>query len=140
MRFFPWRSGALAFLLITSCGGYGPSNGAGYGGMPASCPAGTQIVTVGAGYGTSFSPMTLAIHVNDTVCWTWAGGPHSVVSGTACTADNTFCSPTDTSCATPATSGLGAIYTHKFTSAGTFPYYCSVHCAMGMIGTITVTP
>ncbi len=145
MRSLPWRSVALAFLLFSACGGYGSNNGVGYGGMPASCPAGTQAVIVGSGpYGMSFSPAGLTIHLNDTVCWTWAGGPHSVVSGTvsgaSCIADNAFCFPANTNCAAVPTAGLGTLYMHKFTSTGTFPYFCSVHCTMGMVGSITVLP
>jgi len=33
---------------------------------------------------------------------------------------------------------MGATYEHTFAQAGTFPYYFSVHFALGMTGTITV--
>jgi plastocyanin len=33
---------------------------------------------------------------------------------------------------------MNATYEHTFTTAGTFPYYCSVHFMLGMTGTITV--
>lgn len=136
MRSHRWLSGALAFLLVSACGVYDSNYG-----MPAPCPQGTHVITVGSGpYGMSFSPAATTVHANDTVCWTWAGGPHSVVSGTSCIADNAFCSPGDTNCAIAPTAGLGTLYTHKFTSTGTFPYFCGVHCAMGMAGTVTVVP
>ncbi len=147
LRFSPLKSRALSLplLFLASACGYGPggSYGGAYGGggMPAACPPGTQVVTVGAGpYGMSFSPASITIHVNDTVCWTWLDGPHSVVSGTSCTANDVFCSPVDTNCASAPGEGLGAAYTHKFTSSGTFPYFCGFHCAMGMVGSVTVAP
>ena len=153
MHFPPLKSRTLSLPLLflaSACGygsgdGYGGGGGAygggGGGGMQAQCPAGTQVVTVGAGpYGMSFSPASINIHVNDTVCWTWVGGPHSVVSGTACTADNVFCSPVDTNCANAPGEDVGAAYTHKFTTAGTFPFFCSFHCAMGMVGSVNVQP
>lgn len=132
-------SASFAILALSGCGmaDYGMTSA----GTPAPCPAGTQVVTVGAGAtGMSFSPASLTVHANDTVCWTWASGPHSVVSGTACTASGAFCSPSDAGCAAAPTAGPGTIYTHRFASTGTFPYFCSVHCAMGMTGTITVVP
>ena len=145
MRTFVLQSRVALLLLVPlslACGGYGNGGyGSMYGGMPASCPAGTQVVNVGAGpNGMSFSPAAINVHVGDTVCWTWLGGPHSVVSGTSCTADNLFCSPADASCAAAPGEGLGSLYVHKFTSTGTFPYFCSFHCAMGMVGTVTVSP
>ncbi len=145
MRFFPLRCCALRFLLpiVTACGGYGTGGGYGgmYGGAPATCPDGTLVVNVGTGpYGMSFSPAAINIHVNDTVCWTWLSGPHSVVSGTSCTANSLFCSPAGTNCAAAPAEGPGAFYMHKFTSPGTFPYFCGFHCAQGMIGSVTVLP
>jgi plastocyanin len=104
-----------------------------------SCSAGAKIVSVGEG-GLTFSPSTLSVKVGDTVCWQWKAGGHTVTSGSSCTADGKFCSPSDTSCSTATTSLVGAIYEHKFTAAGSFPYYCAPHCSAGMVGTITVTP
>ena len=99
--------------------------------------AATHTVTVGPG-APIFSPASLTIHVGDTVHWVWASAGHSVVSGTNGTTDNQFCSPNNTSCDNPPLSGAGATYDHTFTTAGTFPYYCSVHFSLGMTGTITV--
>jgi plastocyanin len=96
-------------------------------------------VAVGQG-GTVFVPADITIAVGDTVRWTWMQGGHSVTSGnsTTCTADNVFCSPNDTNCAAGNTSNSGAVYTHVFTTAGTFDYFCSPHCNSGMIGSVTV--
>jgi plastocyanin len=95
-------------------------------------------VTVGPGGQLVFDPPTLMIKVGDTVHWVWATSGHSVVSGTNGTADNQFCSPSNTGCANPPLSLMNATYEHTFTTAGTFPYYCSVHSSLGMTGTITV--
>lgn len=98
----------------------------------------TVDVTVGAGGGFSFSPSTVSIKVGDTVRWTWGGTGHTVTSGTGGVADNKFCSPSDTGCATAAASTAGAVYSHTFTTAGSFPYFCAPHAAFGMTGTVTV--
>lgn len=98
----------------------------------------TVDVAVGAGGGFSFSPSTVTIKVGDTVRWTWDGSGHNVVSGTGGVADNKFCSPSDTGCATAATSTTGAIYSHTFTTAGAFPYFCKPHALAGMTGSVTV--
>ena len=101
----------------------------------------TRVVTVAPNGNFSFGPATLTIKVNDSVQWTWAQSGHTVTSGTAGVADDAFCSPSDT---TPCNatnnpvSNAGAIYTHKFTTAGTFPFFCRPHAAAGMTGTITV--
>jgi plastocyanin len=98
----------------------------------------THTVMVGEGGALVFTPAQLTIHVGDTVRWVWGSGGHSVVSGTNGNADNRFCSPSDTGCDNPPLSNMGATYDHTFAQAGTFPYYCSVHFALGMTGTITV--
>lgn len=99
--------------------------------------AATYTVNVGMG-GNKFVPATLDIKVGDTVTWVWIAGNHNVVSGTGATADGKFCSPSDTNCATAALSTTGATYSHKFTAAGSYPYFCRPHAAGGMTGTITV--
>ena len=101
-------------------------------------PPQTHTVMVGEGGALVFTPANLTIHLGDTVRWVWATSGHSVVSGTNGNADNRFCSPSDTGCANPPLSIMGATYEHTFTTAGTFPYYCSVHFSLGMTGTITV--
>ena len=133
----------LAVLLATALGACGGSGDTGNPGVQTNCPAGTQVVIAMGGVGPygatpSFSPASLTVHAGDTVCWYFAAAGHQVVSGASCTADSKFCSPSDTNCSTVATSAAGTNYLHKFTAAGTYPYFCSIHCAMGMTGTITV--
>jgi len=84
----------------------------------------------------------VTIHPGDTVQWVWQSPGHTVTSGTVKmgmgTADNKFCSPSDMNCATAPTSTTGAMYSHTFTQAGMFPYYCRPHAGAGMIGTVVV--
>jgi plastocyanin len=85
-----------------------------------------------------FMPSTVTIHVGDIVKWTWDTGGHTVTSGSSCTADNVFCSPSNTNCSSGATSNAGATYSHTFTGTGTFPYFCIPHCSFGMTGSVVV--
>lgn len=94
-------------------------------------------VNVGPGGGRTFDPKNVTVKVGDTVKWVWMSSNHNVVSGTAA-ADDKFCSPMDMNCATAPLSIAGATYSHKFTAAGTFPYFCKPHLAAGMTGSVTV--
>jgi plastocyanin len=85
-------------------------------------------ITVAA-TGTSFSPANLTVHTGDIVHWVF-DGTHDVTSGSACKGDGKFSSGTKNS---------GDTYDFTFTATGTFPYYCSFHCSLGMTGVITVT-
>ena len=104
---------------------------------PTATPV-THTVVVGPDGEFTFSPSSLTIHVGDTVQWTWSSSGHNVVSGSDCTADDQFCSPNDSNCAQAPLSGSGTTYSHTFTAEGTYPYFCSQHCSLGMVGTITV--
>src|SRR5689334_14475773 len=95
-------------------------------------------VAVGKG-GDVFVPDTVNISVGDTVRWTWAEGGHSVTSGVPCTADELFCSPDNTNCGQCVTSSQGFVYEFTFTQAGSFPYFCCVHCVIGMTGVVNVS-
>jgi len=70
----------------------------------------------------AFSPNTATISVNDTVTWTWVGSPHSTTSDTGVWDSGVF--------------SAGHTFTREFTSAGSFPFHCTVHPFM--TGTITV--
>jgi plastocyanin len=104
---------------------------------------GSQVfdVAVGAsGNKIRFVPDTLNISVGDTVRWTWGSDAHSVTSGTPCTADGQFCSPDNMNCDAGILNNTGFVYEHTFTQAGTFSYFCALHCFAGMTGVINVTP
>ena len=73
----------------------------------------------------SFSPQSLTINVGDIVKWTNISGTHNVRAN-----DNSFFSG-------PATPAPWE-FTHTFTTAGDYPYYCEPHLSMGMTATIIV--
>jgi plastocyanin len=98
----------------------------------------TRIWNVAVGPSLSFSPNTLLILAGDTVKWTWAASGHTVTSGTPCTVDSQYCSPSDLSCTTAATSPSNATYSHVYPATGTFPYFCRIHCSSGMTGSVKV--
>jgi plastocyanin len=103
-------------------------------------PSGGQIFDVAVGQGGDvFVPDTVNISVGDTVRWTWAESGHSVTSGDPCTADGQFCSPNNTNCGQCMTSSQGSVYQFTFTQAGSFSYFCCVHCAFGMTGVVNVS-
>jgi plastocyanin len=98
------------------------------------------MVMVGPGGSHSFAPSKVTIHPGDTVQWVWGSNNHTVTSGDPSTgaADNQFCSPSDTNCSGAAASDTGAMYSHTFTQAGTFPYFCVPHRRAGMTGSVVV--
>jgi plastocyanin len=111
-------------------------------GRPAvsGVPSGGQIFDVAVGQGGDmFVPDTVNISVGDTVRWTWAESGHSVTSGDPCTADGQFCSPNNMICGDCVTSGQGSMYEFTFTQAGSFSYFCCVHCFKGMTGVVNVS-
>ncbi len=79
------------------------------------------------------------IHVGDTVQWMWKNGSHSTTSGTCsnggyyggdCTADGMWDSGTNSP---------GFTFSQKFTTTGTFHYFCGVHLG-SMTGAVAVQP
>lgn len=70
-----------------------------------------------------FSPSTLTVSVGTTVTWKNTDSlQHTVTSDTGLFDSGLF--------------GSGATYTHTFSTAGTYPYHCTIHA--GMVGTIIV--
>jgi plastocyanin len=89
-----------------------------------------RVVTVGVANGNAllFFPATTNIATGDQVIWIWNSTgitPHSSTSDTNGLWDST---------AVPAPH----TFTNTFTSAGTFPYHCTIHVNFGMKGTIIV--
>jgi len=78
---------------------------------------------------SSFDPGTITVKVGETVKWNWSEGTHNVVSGTNCTPDAKFSSGDPVE---------GGTFEQKFDTAGTFEYFCSVHCSAGMVGKVIV--
>src|SRR5690606_40887857 len=81
----------------------------------------------------AYSPNPIEINVGDTVTWTNRDStPHTVTSGTAGTPDGKFdSSPNFNPLMAPQQT-----FSHTFTEAGEFPYYCGLH--PNMVGTVIV--
>ncbi len=80
----------------------------------------------------SFNPSTVNINVGDTVMWVNNGTvQHTSTSGTSCTADGKW----NSGALNP-----GQTFQHVFSTAGTFPFFCSFHClSNNMVGTVVVS-
>ncbi|MCI0347739.1 MAG: plastocyanin/azurin family copper-binding protein [Chloroflexi bacterium] len=87
----------------------------------------------------TYAPNSTAIHVGDTVTWSFAGEPHTVTSGTTSGGlgqpDGKFDSGVLTAGSTYSV-GPGQAE-NPFTAPGTYPYFCQIH-AEQMTGTIVV--
>lgn len=82
--------------------------------------------------GDSFSPSAITINVGDTVVWAGLDNAHNVTGSTSQDLDQ-FCGSGDGNFSTESSCS------HTFTTAGTFPYECTIHVACcDMVGTITV--
>src|SRR6185295_4188602 len=94
--------------------------------LAGDAAAATKTVQVGPNGSLMFSPAMVTVNMGDTVEWVWGSGPHST-----------------TRTASPETwdsgvTGAPHMFSHTFTRAGTFPYVCSVHQQLGMVGTVVV--
>ena len=108
-----------------------------------SADMGGYVVQVANG-SLSFNPAMLTIARGSVVTWVWYEAlDHNVISGTVSmnvgTPDNKFCSDSDTNCGSAPVFSSPHSYSHTFTTAGTFPYYCDPHAGI-MRGTIVVVP
>jgi plastocyanin len=93
-------------------------------------------VTIAAGSGNSpgpqsFSPNPINVKVGDTVTWTNKDTvEHTVTSGTGAS-DTNKGKEFDSGLTGPtALTTSGKTFSHKFTAAGTIPYFCQLHPAM----------
>src|SRR5207249_1853432 len=73
-----------------------------------------------------FSPSAVTVNAGDTVDWQWMTGYHSTTGQQS-----------------PETWDSGVQYaphtfSHTFMKPGTYSYFCSVHAALGMTGTVSV--
>jgi plastocyanin len=107
---------AVSFLLILLCG-------AGI--------ARATIWEVSMGNDDAFHPQVLTVVQGDSVFWRNDGiHNHTSTSGSlTCVGDGIWNSGN----VIP-----GSTWGRKFTSSGTFDYFCSIHCVLGMVGTIEV--
>ena len=99
-------------------------------GYPKPASATTVNVTVAPNGAFVFSPPDVTIRPGDKVRWTWGDDFHSTTSGTPGMPNGLW------------NSGVliqGAVFTHTFTTVGTFQYYCTPHGACcNMVGTVKV--
>jgi plastocyanin len=78
---------------------------------------------------TSFNPSTVSVRQGGTVTWTNAGPVQHTITPT--NAGQAGAWPSRTMAAQQ-----GATFSHTFTTAGTFNYFCTIHS--GMTGTVLV--
>lgn len=82
---------------------------------------------------SAFSPASVTISPGDSVTWRWEGSmSHTVTHGTSPTvppdAQKLFDSPLQSS----------GTFGYRFTTAGTYSYFCRPHLSAGMTGTVRV--
>jgi len=83
----------------------------------------------------AFSPNPIQTKVGDTIIWTNNDSvPHTVTSGTGPN-DPNMGKDFDVGISTPISPG--STFSHKFTTAGEFPYFCQIHPTM--IGNVIVS-
>jgi len=116
MRMGSWLLPAAALVAAGACGGSGGSYGSG----PTNTGGSTS--TQIAVKNNLFDPSSTTVPVGSTVTWTWAAG--SVIHNV------TF---SDGPKSADQSSGT---YTRTFTTAGTYPYNCTIH--PGMNGSVKV--
>ena len=96
-----------------------------------SAMSATFIVTM---VNTVFTPPNLTINVGDTVTWRCDQGFHDTVSGVNGQPSGFW----NSNVQFPALMRPGNMFSVTFNNAGTFPYYCTPHWPLGMVGSITV--
>lgn len=129
LRFVPF---VFALPTIVSCGNNhsAPTQPV----MSPTPPASAHTVEVGSGGANRFSDSqshtsTSTIRAGQTVQWVWSGGFHSTTSGVCCNPDGRWDSGAKSS----------GTFSRTFPSAGSFPYFCSVHGSI-MTGQVVVNP
>jgi plastocyanin len=106
------------------------SGGGGGTGTKVSIPAGASINPT-----NGFSPKSVSVKVGDTVTWTNNDNTiHTVISGTGLSDTN---KGKDFDSGLTALTTTGKTFSHQFTKAGDFPYFCELHPAM--TGKVTVS-
>ena len=116
LRVVAWVLAVMVLVVVAGCGGSAASPPAtgGSTSVPAgSSPApGDTAVTIA---NFAFSPAAVTVKVGETVTWTNNDSMAHTVTG----------ADFDSGQLAP-----GATYTHKFTTAGSFDYKCTIHPSM----------
>lgn len=99
-------------------------------GVVKTVAGGTKVIIV-PGAGTlgdkGFSPNPIKVKVGDTVTWTNSDNmEHTVTSGTG-PSDQSMGKQFDSGLSGPIVLTPGKTFTHHFTNAGEFPYFCQIH-------------
>ena len=83
-----------------------------------------------------FSPATLTIAKGDSVTWTnvTPTTAHNTKSGSSCTTNGLWYTSSDV-----AAHGFVTFTFTNLPAPSTNPYFCSIHCVFGMVGTLIVT-
>ena len=104
---------------------------------PMSPPKGSTTKKVVQIKNNFFSPKDITIAKGDTVVWFDAGiSGHTTTSGTSCTPSGLW-----NSGALASGHSYQVIFDDTHVSqTGNIPYYCTLHCSMGMVGSVTVNP
>jgi plastocyanin len=106
-------------------------------GNPVSAPPSTDHTKVVEMQDNVFSPKDVTVAFGDTVQWVNVGNNgHSTTSGASCTADGEW----DSGVITKGQSFTVIFDATHVNKTGTLPYFCIPHCALSMVGTVTVTP
>jgi plastocyanin len=112
----------FATIFITACGSSTSPSG-----TPEAAPAGATTITMVSGSSTltttAYSPNPITVSIGTTVSWLNSDSTThtAVANGGAFTSPNV---------------APNARFNFTFTTAGTFPYHCTIH--PNMVGTITV--
>jgi plastocyanin len=131
---------AISVAVCVSCGGSsGNSNPPGAVNgcsnfTDATAATASRMINFG-GSGNTYSPNCLAVAVGQQVTWTGSFNMHPLAPGVAP-------SQTGSGSGSPnnpiQSTNSGNSATFNFATAGTYPYYCTVHQGVGMFGAIQV--
>jgi plastocyanin len=132
-------SNATAANQTSAASGGSSNSSAGGAATTASSSSTTSTTAVSISPGSSsktdnaFDPNPVKAKLGDTITWTnHDSTPHTVTSGTNAKPDGKFnSSPGFKTLISP-----GQTFSHKFTEAGEYPYFCQLH--PNMVGTVSV--
>ncbi|OGF25245.1 MAG: hypothetical protein A2V63_11140 [Candidatus Eisenbacteria bacterium RBG_19FT_COMBO_70_11] len=95
--------------------------------------AGQVRITVGPGGAPfAFTPSTVSINPGDHAVWVWASGTHTVTDGILCRTNSGKFDSSQMDAPAAFSWWAGTIANNNV------PYYCRLHCALGMTGTVQV--
>lgn len=99
---------------------------------PASARAATFDVSIRSAGGDEFHPTTIVVHVGDVVRWT--NDEHTLFQ----TDHNVMAD--DSSFSSKQRMKEGASFEFQFTTAGSFPYHCTLHGLSGIVEVVSPRP